>query len=58
MNKIVWILIGIVLVIVGIYTIIPQGLDWWRELVDVFKGVIGIALITIGTFCFFIAKMD
>ena len=58
MNKIVWILIGIVLVLVGIYTLIPQGLEWWRELVDVFKGVIGIVLITIGTFCFFIAKMD
>lgn len=58
MNKILWILIGIALVIVGIYTIIPQGLDWWRELVDVFKGVIGIVLIAIGAFCFFIAKMD
>jgi len=58
MNKIVWVLIGIVLVVVGIYTLIPQGLDWWRELVDVFKGVIGIVLIAIGAFCFFIAKMD
>ena len=58
MNKILWILIGIALVIVGIYTIIPQGLDWWRELVDVFKGVIGIVLIAIGAFCLFIAKMD
>jgi len=58
MNKIVWILIGIVLVLVGIYTLIPQGLEWWRELVDVFKGVIGIILIAIGAFCFFIAKMD
>ena len=58
MNKIVWILIGIVLVLVGIYTLIPQGLDWWRELVDVFKGVIGILLIVIGGFCIFVAKMD
>ena len=58
MNKILWILIGIALVIVGIYTIIPQGLDWWRELIDVFKGVIGIVLIAIGAFCLFIAKMD
>ena len=58
MNKILWILIGIALVIVGIYTIIPQGLDWWRELVDVFKGLIGIVLIAIGAFCLFIAKMD
>jgi len=58
MNKIAWILIGIFLVLVGIYTIIPQGLNWWKELVNVFKGVIGILLIGIGIFCFFIAKME
>jgi uncharacterized protein YjeT (DUF2065 family) len=58
MNKVLWILIGIVLVIVGIYTLIPQGLGWWEELAKVFKGVIGIVLIAVGAFCLFIAKMD
>ena len=58
MKKILWVLIGIFLVLVGIYTLIPQGFGWWRELIDVFKGVIGIVLMAIGAFCFFIAKMD
>ncbi len=58
MNKILWILIGIVLVIVGLYTIIPQGLGWWEELKVVFKGMIGVILIAVGAFCFFIAKIE
>ncbi len=58
MKKILWVLIGIICIAIGVYTIIPQGFGWWEELVELFKGVIGIVLIAIGAFCFFIAKMD
>ncbi len=57
MHKLVWVLIGIVLIAVGLYTLIPQGLGWWEELVTVFEGAIGIVLILAGVFCFFIAKI-
>ncbi|MEA1993378.1 MAG: hypothetical protein U9N35_03140 [Euryarchaeota archaeon] len=58
MNKIIWVLIGIVLIAVGVYTLIPQGLNWWVEFRDVFKGVIGVFLMAVGAFCLFIAKID
>ena len=58
MKKIIWVLIGIICIAIGGYTIIPQGLGWWEELVELLKGVIGILLIVMGAFCLFIAKID
>jgi hypothetical protein len=58
MNKILWILIGVILVSGGLYTLIPQGFDWWEEFLTLFKGIIGPVLILAGIFCLFIAKMD
>ena len=59
MNKAVWIILGIVLIVVGVYIALPQGVvDWSQELIDLVKGAVILVLIFAGLFAFVMAKLE
>ncbi|HHN81839.1 MAG TPA: hypothetical protein ENN11_04385 [Methanomicrobia archaeon] len=59
MNKAVWVLIGIVLIVVGVFLAVPYGgIDWSQELIDFIKGGLIIVLIMAGAFAFVMAKLE
>jgi hypothetical protein len=57
MNKYVIFLLGIIAIIIGIYTLIPSpGLGWYEELIILIKGGIGLLLIIAGILAIFLGK--
>lgn len=57
MNKYVIILGGIIAIIIGLLTLIPSpGLGWYKELIVLIKGGIGLLLILIGAVAIFLGK--
>jgi hypothetical protein len=57
MNKYVIFLLGIIAIIIGIYTLIPSpGLGWYKELIILIKGGIGLLLIIAGILAIFLGK--
>jgi hypothetical protein len=57
MNKYVIILGGIIAIIIGLLTLIPSpGLGWYKELIVLIKGGIGLLLIVAGIVMIFLGK--
>jgi hypothetical protein len=58
MNKYVIFLIGIIAIIIGILTLLPSpyGLEWYKQLIDLIKGGIGLLLIIGGIVAIFLGK--
>jgi len=58
MNKYVIFLIGIIAIIIGILTLLPSpyGLGWYKQLIDLIKGGIGLLLIIGGIVAIFLGK--
>lgn len=57
MNKYAIILGGIVAIIIGVFTLIPSpGLGWYKELIFLIKGGIGLLLIIVGIVAIFLGK--
>lgn len=57
MNKYVIILGGIIAIIIGVLTLIPSpGLGWYKELIVLIKGGIGLLLIIVGFVAIFLGK--
>ncbi|MBU7043189.1 MAG: hypothetical protein HXS47_06315 [Theionarchaea archaeon] len=57
MNKYVIILVGIIAILIGIFTLIPSyGLGWYKELIDLIKGGLGLLLIIAGALAIFLGK--
>jgi len=59
MNKALWVIIGIVLIVIGVFLAAPSGgIDWSKEFMGFLKGVVIIALIFVGIFAFVMAKIE
>jgi hypothetical protein len=57
MNKYVILLGGIIAIIIGVWTLIPSyGLGWYKELIVLIKGGIGLLLIILGGLAIFLGK--
>ncbi|MBU6998485.1 MAG: hypothetical protein HXS41_13105 [Theionarchaea archaeon] len=57
MNKYVILLGGIIAIIIGVLTLIPSyGLGWYKELIVLIKGGIGLLLIILGGLAIFLGK--
>lgn len=58
MNKYVIILVGIIAIIIGLWTLLPSpyGLAWYEELILLIKGGIGLLLIIAGVVAIFLGK--
>lgn len=58
MNKYVIIVGGIIAIIVGLLTLFPPpyGLGWYKELILLIKGGIGLLLIIVGIVAIFLGK--
>lgn len=57
MNKYVIILVGIIAILIGIFTLVPSpGLGWYKELIDLIKGGLGLLLIVAGLVAIFLGK--
>ncbi|MGC1123370.1 MAG: hypothetical protein WBA22_19975 [Candidatus Methanofastidiosia archaeon] len=57
MNKYVILLGGIIAIIIGVWTLIPSlGLGWYKELIILIKGGIGLLLIILGGLAIFLGK--
>jgi hypothetical protein len=57
MNKYVIILVGIIAILIGIFTLIPSpGLGWYKELIVLIKGGLGLLLIIAGALAIFLGK--
>ncbi|MBU7032412.1 MAG: hypothetical protein HXS53_07760 [Theionarchaea archaeon] len=57
MNKYIIILVGIIAILIGIFTLIPSpGLGWYEELIILIKGGLGLLLIVAGLIAIFLGK--
>ncbi len=49
MNKIIKKIFGIILILVGLWTLIPTyGLGWYVQFIELMQGMIGIILLIVG----------
>lgn len=57
MNKYIIILVGIIAILIGIFTLIPSpGFGWYEELIILIKGGLGLLLIVAGLIAIFLGK--